>query len=189
MPQKIVYVPRQEPLPKILERFARFREASEIQKKNLKGRFQFIEQITIEISEWLDGTETDLEAFFDRLELHLAINQGAPCAAESSISNWLIHTSWTFETSPRKMRQELSDDLVNELNRSPLSIDDDVGRLGLWLKRQNSALTTALADFRACKTMDAALANIIAIDVLLLNLQTGISRARLNFNLAKEIGP
>ncbi|HEV2189250.1 MAG TPA: hypothetical protein VGR70_18720 [Stellaceae bacterium] len=173
-------------LPKILEMSDRYQDANELQKKNLKGRFQFIEQITLEIAEWLDRTETDFDAFLDRIELHLAINQGAPLDAEGSVSAWLIHTSWTFETSPRKMRQELSHDLASELNRSPPSIDDNLARFNLWLNQQNSALIAALADFRASKTIDAALANLIAIDALLLNLLTGATRARLNFNLAQE---
>ena len=84
------------------------------------------------------------------------------------------------------MRQELSHDLASELNRSPPSIDDNLARFNLWLNQQNSALIAALADFRASKTIDAALANLIAIDALLLNLLTGATRARLNFNLAQE---
>ena len=172
-------------LPKILEMSDRYQDANELQKKNLRGRFQFIEQITLEIAEWLGRTETDFDAFLDRIELHLAINQGAPSDAESSVSAWLIHTSWTFETSSHKMRQELRDDLANELDRSPPSIDVNLVRFDQWLNRQNSALISALADFRASKTIDAALANFIAIDVLLLNLLTGATRARLNFNLAQ----
>jgi hypothetical protein len=175
-----VYRIPERPLPTPVEQGRDFRDLNETQKRNYKSRLRFIEQITMEMDDWLGGKENDFRSFLDRIELHLAINQGAPHDADLNISSWLMHTSWTFETSARQMYAQLEKELVSELDHPLPGLDPDLTQLNNWLTHQNSALKAALDRFYAAQTFDSAMAHQIAIDILVTNLLSSVVRVRLN---------
>jgi hypothetical protein len=179
-----VYPIPERSLPAALEGSSLFSDMNEAQRRNYKGRLRFIEQIVLEIDEWLDGKEHDFRGFLDRIELHLAINQGAPADAETRTSSWLIHSSWALESTARKMRQELEGKLITQLDRSPPTSEVDLAQFETWLSQQNSGLRKALEGFYGAGNIDAALAHQIAIDLLVNNLLAGTVKARINPKLA-----
>lgn len=185
MAETKVYPIPERSLPAVLEDSSLFSDMNDAQQRSYKGRLRLIEQIVLEIDEWLDGKERDFQAFLDRIELHLAINQGAPTDAETRTSSWLIHSSWGFESTARKMRQELDAELVIELDRASPSLDVDLARFEIWLAQQNSGLRKAVAGFYGAQKFDAALAYQIAIDLLVINLLVGTVKARINPKLAR----
>jgi hypothetical protein len=180
MGKNIVFeVPRYS-LPEALINSAEYKSLNETQKNNYAGRLNFVEQITLEADEWVSGNEVDLYAFLDRIELHLSINLGSPVDPQTHVSSWLIHTSWTFETSAKKMRNTLPSKLIDVLDYPQPSLECELAEFNLWLGRQNAALKSAIEKFYAADTFDCAMSFQIALDILLINLLSGITKMRIN---------
>lgn len=181
--QERIYRSQERELPEALVSCDEFAELNETQRRNYRARLRYIEEITLKIDEWVNGRETDFFAFLDSIELDLYINQGAPADPANHVSAWLVHTSWSFETSAAQMSRFLSPDLRAQIEMAQPHLDAHIEQFRAWMKGQNEALKVTLDGlFRAASFHDA-MANQLAIDVLLLNVLSGVAKARLNKRL------
>lgn len=184
MNQERIYRTKDRSLPSAIASSEEFVDLTEKQQFNYRARLRHVEEITLKIEEWLTGAETDFFAFLDSIELDLYINQGAPVGGgEDHVSAWLLHTSWTFETSVARMSRFISPALREQLELPQPGLDAAIDQFGAWIRNQNQALTAALDSFFAASSFDEAMANQLAVDTLLVNLLAGVTRARLNKRL------
>jgi hypothetical protein len=184
MAQERIYRTEERPLPPSIVSCDEFENLSEKQRFNYRARLRYVEEITLKIDEWLAGKETDFFSFLDTVELDLYINQGAPVGnGEDHVSAWLIHTSWTFETSVAKMLRSLQSSVRERIDAPPPGLDAPIDQFRSWIQGQNEALTTALNSYFGAESFDQAMANQLAIDALLLNVLSGVCKARLNKRL------
>lgn len=171
-------------LPQVIVSCDEYLQLSQSQQHNYRARLRYVEEITLKIEEWVSGRETDFFAFLDSVELDLYINQGAPIGnGEDHVSAWLFHTSWTFETSVQQMSRLISLKLRERIEAPQPGLDATVDQFRAWIDGQNLGLVESLDSFFNSKSFDEALANQIAMDVLLLNILAGTCKARLNKRL------
>jgi hypothetical protein len=183
MPHERIYRPQERDLPEALVSSEEFANLNEVQRFNYRARLRYIEEITLKIDEWVKGDETDFFAFLDSVELDLYINQGAPADPASHVSEWLVHTSWLFETSVAQMSRYISPECRVQIELAQPRLDVSVEQFRLWMNDQNQALKASLEGFFKAASFHEAIANQLAIDALLLNLLSGVAKARLNKRL------
>lgn len=182
-PQERIYRSQERELPEALASCDEFAELNEAQRFNYRARLRYIEEITLKIDEWVKGGETDFFAFLDSVELDLYINQGAPGDPATHVSAWLVHTSWSFETSAAQMSRFVSSELRAQIELAQPRLDASIEEFRVWMKDQNEALRGALNGLFKAASFHEAMANQFAIDALLLNLLSGVAKARLNKRL------
>jgi hypothetical protein len=177
-----IYLAKDRPLPQALLAVIEFNELSEAQRKNFAARLRYIEEITLEISDWLDHreNEVDLRTFFDQIELLLYATIGSPAGeSKERVSAYLVHSSWTFDTSAREMVRAISGMVTSAINAPPPRIDDDESTFMQWMECQNKALAEALNGFYEGADIHQAMAGLLAVDALLTSLLAGAIRFRL----------
>ncbi len=168
-------------LPVALRQSEDFKALTEREVDGLRSRLRFIEDSLDEMELWLSGAEThggDLRNLLDDIELDLSISQSVPEQGRG-VSNWLIHTSWTFECGTSCLSAELGHDLRRGLDGNPPGIGSGDEQLELWLRDECSLLREALEGFYAATSARGAVAHLIAINTLVSTLLLGFCRARL----------
>ena len=82
-------------LPDALLRSDDYLDLNEKQVFNLQSRFDYIDEVVDDITQWLNGegdSET-LDDFLNLLEVDVAVNQNLNIGNDYE-SNWVIHSSW-----------------------------------------------------------------------------------------------
>ena len=176
-----VYEVQQRPIPAILQSLPEFKDLSDAELFNFGARLRYIEEITLKIDEWTSGEERDLRAFIDRIELDIYINQSAGLSQDSEqVSIWLVHSSWAVNISGKTMSEVLSGEVSAALDRAPPELKVPLLKWSEWLQRQNNGLKAALSGFYGASTVNAALGNLIAVDVILAHLTAAVVKLRLS---------
>jgi len=178
-----VYEIEEHPVPEPLGALAEFKSLTDEQRVDFLARLRYIEEITRKIDEWVSGAETDMRAFLDRVELDLYLNQGVPSSGDSPISSWLVHTSWTFDTTAQRMYKTLLPEVIAELDRPQPRLGAEVGSWNVWVAKQNAGLRLALTAFYDATDITDVIAHLVALDVLLANILAGVSKMRLHPSL------
>lgn len=181
-PDKVRYLER--PLPEVLLGSENYRQLSPEQANNLRGRLKYIEEIAKKIDEWVFDPQADFGEYLDDIELDLAVNQGAP-RGDTVVSAWLVHTSWSFGTSPHQLRGLLSPKTLSALDsdipRSTCSAEALVG----WIGEQSGVIKEVLDQFYGATSYAQVIAQLTSLDVLVAKLLLATYRARLNASLPR----
>lgn len=168
-------------IPDALNRMNEFIELSDGQRLAFRTRLIYIEQITEEILEWLGHQDRSIAVFLDAIELLLYVNQGAPTGAPSeTVSAYMIHSSWTFQTTASKMRSSLPAVVVRALNAAPPTCEATSIEIADWLQAQNTSLIASLNGFYGAKNVHEVMSCLVAIDATVCALLLGAMRFRLN---------
>jgi hypothetical protein len=178
-----IYRAQEREFPRVLVRCDEFVRLNEAQRFNYRARLRYIEEITLKVEEWVNGGEPDFFAFLDSVELDLYINQGCPADPATHVSAWLIHTSWGFETSVLQMSRFLSTERCAQIESPQPKLGASVEEFRAWMQDQNQGLKESLNGFFGAVSFHEAMASQFAIDALLLNLLSGVAKARLNKRL------
>lgn len=173
---------RDRPLPDAIASSDDFLRLDEPQQKAFAARLRYIEEIPVKLDDWIGCSVTpdNIKSFIDRIELDLMINLGTPGAAEKCVSPWLLHSSWTFDTSSRAMRRALGDAFLAELALPLPGLFCSLIEFGEWLSRLRANLMRSLDAFYDSKSFDSAMAHLIAVDVSLSQMYSGFIAQRLN---------
>jgi len=132
------------------------------------------------LSEALDTID-----FFENLELDVAILQELDSAHRGGLSRWLLHYSWTFETSPPEMRQSLPAHLSPLLDAAEPESTASLEKYLDWFTEVGRELVLLVEEFSAAATFASALAIHVLIDLLLARLLLSCYKLRLNQSLQR----
>lgn len=166
-------------LPAAVTETGAFARLTEMQVVAFEGRLIYINEIADSIDDWLAGRDPEgLGAFLDRLEMDLAVNQNVP--GEDTVSSYLVHTVWTYDSPPHAMRQALAPETAAALDLPPPALDAPEEVIRQWLGAGSAGLQRALEGFYRATSFTAALAHYIALDILLAGMLCGVYKARLN---------
>ncbi|MES1195946.1 MAG: hypothetical protein ABUL58_03285, partial [Steroidobacter sp.] len=98
---------------------------------------------------------------------------------------WVVHSSWTFDTSASKMKATLTAEHLAEMEQSSPSLSSDPEELLSWLNKKSALLHDLQKRFYDAKTIDEAIGHFIAMDIVLSALLLGISKQRLNPKISR----
>jgi hypothetical protein len=145
-------------------------------KRLLVERLSYILEICDKIDAG-DAKQGNRE-FINNVELDAWVNVGAPGElGDQAVSSWLMHASWTMDC-----QQPLALNL-DAATRSRVSSAGEVGswqEAAKWMAEQSAFLRSAVKTAAAATSLTPFVANMIAIDALLLNLLSTLTRARLS---------
>lgn len=175
-------MPNGNSLPAALVASDEFRHLADHQKRNFSARLNYIAEVVEKIGAWLEGRQEPLRDFLDDLELDLLVNIGAPTDGNAQ-SSWLVHSSWTFGSSASLLREQLGSNATSLLDQTVPSSCCSPDELCVWLARRAAGLKSFLENFFAAPSYVKAIAVLLAIDILLVQLLLGTTRARLNASI------
>lgn len=118
--------------------------------------------------------------FVEDLQLDLASAQEIPGESGVILSRWILHYSWSFESSPRLMHDSLPFGLLKSLDFQEPSIEAPVEQYLSWFKEAGLNLLSALASFSGARTFHDALGSYIVADVILARLLLACFKLRLH---------
>lgn len=166
-------------LPDVLLRSDDYFELNEKQAFNLQARFDYIDEIVDDITQWLNS-ESDsetLDDFLDILELDVNVNLSINSGNDDE-SIWLVHSSWGDGVEEMPSQDKLPTDVL-------MSLDDDLPKLSAgdtavnaWLENQRNALRRALETLSDANDFAEVLSSILAVDILMAKLLAGIYKLR-----------
>lgn len=159
-----------------------FQDLDELGKREFAFRLRYIEEIPVKLNRCVGpaGVMDDIKGFIDRIELDLMINLGAHGNEHRGVSTWLLHSSWTFETSAKRMLDLLPDDAVECLNRHTPGMNSSLRDFEAWVARSGSLLIELLDGFYGSRSFDEVMAYLVAIDLSLAQMYSVFIAQRLN---------
>lgn len=166
-------------LPAAFLNFDSVRALSHSQLKAFSKRLEYISEIAAEISTELPKIEdgNDIRDFLDNLELDVSVNQTLPIEY-GEVTSWNIHQSWTADILPMTLRCELGEDALSAIPNSAPKLDFGNGEYIEWAVEHGRALENALNNFYGAQRYEAAVANILLLDVILSRLLSGLVLSR-----------
>jgi hypothetical protein len=134
-------------------------------------RLRFVREIGERTEAFFRNCDHDLKeiaVFFDSIELDMysAVSIGG----HREISPWRIHSSWTFETRQDQLVDELVSDVRLAINHRYPGIGFNANDATIYLNDTARALVIAVDIIFSEKSFQKAIANLIAVDQLLLNM-------------------
>lgn len=182
---RVTMVPDRQ-LPEALTNSDEFAQLSDIQREAFKARLRYIEEITIKIKEWNASPSLDDYSTLDEIELDLLMNVGVShVKREKMVSSWVIHSSWTFNTSPNQRAKLVPEELLEEIQAPLPGILAPSSSIRSWLGKQAQALRAALTQFYEADSFKQAVALYLTIDTILAQMLSVCYRCRLNPKISK----
>ncbi len=181
---KIIYKIQEKMLPTALLKSDEYSGLNEIQKQNFRSRLNFIEEICVKSKRWIENHK-DFESnadFIDNLELDLFVNLSID-GADNIVSPWIMHSSWTFETTSNLMLDTLPERLKSKLSLPGVGFQCDESKVLSWLNGCVECLYELLDHFYNAKDFHHVMAGLIGINVCLLVMLEGVSKQRFNKNV------
>lgn len=105
---------------------------------------------------------------------------------EKAVSAWLVHSSWTFECSDRRLADYIDPAALRVASAPKLALEassDDVSR---WLRGWSEALQSTFRKLSAAKTFCEAIAQLVAIDMLTAAMLTSIALLHVSGRLKRQ---
>ena len=179
-----IYKTRERPVPVPVTESRIYKNLNEIQRQNFFSRLNYIEEICLRSQDWFqsrEGFESSSD-FIDYIELDLYVNLS--CGdADRSVSPWLVHSSWVFESSPQAMLSSLPECVTDDSANEQIGFNCGEKEFLDWLAGQVRCMGLVLDQFYESKTFDDAIGRLIGIDICLSVLLLGISKQRFNSKL------
>ena len=170
-------------LPGALLRSDDYLELSEKQAFNLQARFNYIDEIVNDITQWINSESNSemLDDFLDTLELDVNVNLSIDSGNDNE-SIWLIHSSWGDGIEERPSQDKLPTDVLTSLDADLPRLSADDAEINAWLKNQSNTLRRALKALSAASDFSEVLSSILAVDILMAKLLAGIYKLRIRKN-------
>ncbi|WP_199099974.1 hypothetical protein [Dyella sp. ASV21] len=123
---------------------------------------------------------SDFADFTEDLELDASLLQELDSAAQGGLSRWLLHFSWSFETSPGEMLHALPAFCLGLLDTQEPRHDATLDSYRSWFHQVGVDLVRVTHAIESSNTYEATLALHIVVDVLLGRLLVACHKLRLN---------
>jgi hypothetical protein len=151
-------------------------DLSDAQKISLLQRLSYV----IELCDRLISI-TDFKSSYgliSDIELDVWICIGAPDSdAKNEVSSWVIHTSWINECDGIDLSKLLEKEITDGMG-SKADIES-ADTLHIWINKQEKLIRKSALNAIAATSISVFIANFMAINILLLNLLSTLSKARL----------
>lgn len=97
-----------------------------------------------------------------------------------NLSRWLVHYSWTFDTTPADMRASLTAQVLDLINSDEPSTDAPLEVSERWFTELGDGVAIAATAVLKATDFGSAMAHQIALDILLGRVLSACYRLRLN---------
>lgn len=168
-------------IPSCLRSAEEYRNLPSEEKRSLGLRLIALRELGEELRSRARFEESqDIADFLEDLELDLSIRLDLHTSRQGGISVWQIHYSWTFPTSPTKMREALSNEVLSVIDSPALVSDAEIEEVVSWFEQAGNYLVNFIDHFQNAKSIHKALAFHLAIDTLVAKLLLSCHKLRFN---------
>ncbi|WP_250624057.1 hypothetical protein [Pinirhizobacter soli] len=168
-------------LPAVFVESEEFRALPEDQRQSLLRRLDNTKSLGLSLESGSRlASASDFTDFTEDLELDVALLQELDSADRGGLSRWQLHFTWSFETSPERMRQALPAFCVELLDAHEPSQDAQVDSYNAWFIEIGGNLVKIIDCIETSTTFDAVLAAHIVLDIVLGRLLVACYKIRLN---------
>jgi len=126
------------------------------------------------------GGYPDFFQFVEDLELDVSHMQEYGSRPGSALTRWQVHYSWTFYASPQQMRSTLPSLVLDLIDANEPPSSAPFPATEQWLKDLGRGLTLSVSGIANAQEYPSAVANMIAVDILLGRVLSACYRLRLN---------
>lgn len=171
-------------LPTVITDCDEYETLTDEHRASYLHRLESVRELGVSLS---DGTrrseDPEFCLFVEELELDASQLQEFRSPWDGGPTRWLMHYSWTFDTSPGRMRHSLSSlspALLKMVDSAEPRSDAPLASSERYLEELGSRLVQAVDAIFAASTYDSAMAHQIAMDIMLNRLLAVCFRLRLN---------
>jgi hypothetical protein len=151
-------------------------DLSNAQKISLLQRLSYVIELCDRLISIKDFKST--YGLISDIELDAWICIGAPDSdSKNEVSSWVIHTSWIDECDGIDLSKFLEKEIINGLD-SKADIES-ADTLYIWISNQEKLVRKSVLNAIAARSISVFIANFMAVNILLLNLISVLSKARL----------
>jgi hypothetical protein len=122
----------------------------------------------------------DFSEFAMDLELDVALMQEFDAAFGPELSRWQIHHSWSLETSPERMANLLSQEIIALVDMREPERVATTDEYRIWFREFGRKLVELLEQFRASESFAAAVAMHVVLDTMLARLLVACYKLRIS---------
>lgn len=162
-------------IPFCLEKSDEYQGLTDRQRRAFEARLAHCVEIQETLRNLIDSSDLLLADSLDDVELD-AFSVMSLRSPDESVSPYLVHSSWTQYCSPENMSNAISEHLKSFVNAP---IPGSNGRKN-WLRGWADQVSDAVHRFQCAETFDAAVANCIAIDLLMTMILQFAAMRRVN---------
>lgn len=149
---------------------------NDAQKNSLLQRLSYI----TELCDRLDNIKDFKSSYglISDIELDAWVCIGAPDSdSKNEVSSWVIHTSWIDECDGIDLSQFLEKEVIDGM--SDKTDIESADTLHIWIVRQEKLMRKSVLNAIGAINIVAFIANLMAVNIILLNLISVLSKARL----------
>jgi hypothetical protein len=173
-------------VPRALRESADYEALTAKQRAGLSGRLLHAHEL---VEGALLGANTTGDArrqAITDLELDAMAILGVGSAPDESVSAWTVHSSWTFECSDRRLADYIDPAVFGAATvpHGPSQLSSL--EISPWLRRWSVALQGTFGKFSAATGFCEAIAQLVAIDLLIAALLTVIALLHVTGHLNRE---
>jgi hypothetical protein len=137
------------------------------QRHNFVARLRYCDEIAAKAVEGATGPDTLLFDVVDEIELDASSIMGGFSDAETTVSTYRIHSSWTFECDRSSVAGCVPPEVAEFLKSPCVGIGLSVQEAKAWLIRWAELLQLTLHRFGASLSFTGAVAHLIMIDAFI----------------------
>jgi len=168
-------------LPAVITGCNEYATLTEEERASLLGRLQSSRNLGLALAEGeLRKDYPDFFQFVETVEQDASHIQEFHLPWGGAISRWLMHYSWTFDTTPKDMRACLTAEMVDLINASEPSTDAPLESSDRWIRELGRGLVVATNAIADATDYGSAMAHQIALDILLGKVLSACYKLRLN---------
>jgi len=171
-------------LPDALVSGEDYKSLNSEQRRNLAARLDHCKELAAKAADTASSGADALLVVIDGLELDAMILMSIDDDAKTTISPWLVHSSWMFECDRRSMIKFVAPGIIDTLQSAPtgFTASNDTAKkwLGDWSKAQHLTLT----QLEGSSSFTEAIAHLIVVDALVCSLLVFAAGVRLNANIS-----
>jgi|HubBroStandDraft_4_1064222.scaffolds.fasta_scaffold179895_1 hypothetical protein len=162
-------------LPSALTQSGDFEALSPEQRRGFMGRLLDAHEL---VDASLHGSKVAGEVLRQTLldlELDAMTFIGVGDPPEKAVSAWTVHSSWTFECSDCRLGDYVDPTVFVAAEALQVTLDASQAQVSEWLRQWAAALQATFAKLSGAKLFCEAIAQLIAIDMLVASLLMKIS--------------
>lgn len=137
-----------------------------MQRKNLAAKLRYCEEIAGKASSAANASDSDLLDSVDDIGLGALSIMSGFSDADTSVSPYRVHSSWTFEADRQMMAQHVGSDIAGFFGASPIGLGASNDEIRAWLQRWSQVLSLSLSRLAGSSSFTEAVVHLILIDAV-----------------------
>lgn len=173
-------------IPRPLRESADYEALTAKQREGLRARLLHAHELIDSAVQAANASgEAQRQAILD-LELDAMTIISVVGEPDKTVSAWIVHSSWTFECSDRRLADYIDPAALGAASAPQLSLESSAVDISRWLREWSQAVQNTFRRLSGAKAFCEAIAQLLAIDMLTAALLTSIALLHVSGHLKRH---